>query len=784
MTNHDEAAGFSGTGDMGASAHTGGEPSVREGHGLLAGPCGETQVTLRSPAELADALPYLLGYRPEDSVVLVALHDREGRGRFGGRARLGIPVLPDDWPSAAQQLAHGLVDGSRRRGARPEAMIAYVVQEPAGGETGRDVMERLRPLAQLLRTACGSLDVPVVEALCISDGRFWSYCCASPVCCPAEGRTMGLPGTSVLAAAAAYAGLQVRGTLKEFRVRLSPRETSDVLAQEAALDAASSALVPRILSGGTRDDVAAETLALAERVMTRLAEATPVAATQVVDRRDDELLEHDEAAALILGLQDRTTRDRAAAWMEGPEAAVALRLWRALARRCVGSYGEHAAAPLTLAGWVAWSTGDQLEAREALAMALAADPEYLFARLLHQACNDGIDPEAVRRCLRAERVDHGSDESTDAVEPDGDVAATDDPAASRAETGGDRRSAAQVEAAGEPSEEWPVPVSDDGCPPDEPSDEWLTTHSDDGPLPDARPVGSFGGGNALSDGGLAATSVAGPATAGGPVIPSAAGSAAACGPAAPTVPGGAEFGGPTAASAASSAAAREPAAPTAARRSPAGVPTAPTAAGPSAAGGPVVAAAAGPDAAGGQAVPVPRAPLPDGGPDGLSALTDETSVPGSRPAAASIGPFPACDTAASCGEEPSPDHPLDTPAAPNPSPDSRPAVDERVGPTIDDVPASTDPVTAHPGPSQAAPAERPPRAMTARGGYRRPRRLSRCSRSWSRSGGAAGDRRRRPSEAPAETPTGGDGPRRAAGSPGGRSAIRRNGRRCVRGEAK
>ena len=49
-------------------------------------------------------------------------------------------------------------------------------------------MERLRPLAQRLRTACGSLDVPVYEALCISDGRFWSYCCPDERCCPPEGR--------------------------------------------------------------------------------------------------------------------------------------------------------------------------------------------------------------------------------------------------------------------------------------------------------------------------------------------------------------------------------------------------------------------------------------------------------------------------------------------------------------------------------------------------------------------------------------------------------------------
>ncbi|MGW9024609.1 DUF4192 family protein [Streptomyces sp. NPDC055722] len=437
MTNHDEAAGSSGIGDRGGSAHGGGDPTVHgarpteyKGHGHAAGSCGETQVTLRTPAELADALPYLLGYRPEDSIVLASLHDRDKRGRFGGRARLGIPARSDDWPSVAQQLAHGLVTGSERRGTRPESMVAYLVQEPQSGETGRDVMERLRPLAQSLRTACGDLDVPVVEALCISDGRFWSYCCPSPGCCPAEGQPMGLPGTSVLAAAATYAGLQVRGTLKEFRARLSPMETAAALDQEVALDAASLALVPRILHGDSREDVAGETLGLAERVMARFAEAARAPSTQAADLRDDELLGHDEAAAMILGLQDRTTRDRAAEWMEGPEAAVALRLWRALARRCVGSYGEHAAAPLTLAGWVAWSTGDEVEAREALAMALGADPDYLFARLLHQACNEGLHPETVRRCLRAERVERDGQQR---AERGGEQ---------RAERDGDRRPAA------------------------------------------------------------------------------------------------------------------------------------------------------------------------------------------------------------------------------------------------------------------------------------------------------------------------------------------------------
>ncbi|MGA5352321.1 DUF4192 family protein [Streptomyces thermodiastaticus] len=379
----------------------------------------EHQVTLRTPAELVDALPYLLGYRPEDSMVLVALHDRGGRGRFGGRARLGIPPNSEDWPWAARQLAHGLVTGSERRGAKPEQMVAFLWQDPAAGESPREVKNRLRPLAQHLRTECGRLDVPVIEALCISGGRFWSYCCPTDDCCPDEGRPMGLPGTSVLAAAAAYAGIQVRGSLRELRARLLPcRSGAAAQQQERALDSASRTLVPRMLDETDGPAVAVETLRLAERVMRRFAEAPAVSGVAAADLRDDRLLEDEEAARLILGLQDRTTRDRAAAWMEGDEATPALRLWRALARRCVGPYGEHAAAPLTLAGWVAWSSGDELEAREALAMALGADPDYLFARLLHQACNEGLDPESVRRCLRAERA--GRQEPTRPPETESD----------------------------------------------------------------------------------------------------------------------------------------------------------------------------------------------------------------------------------------------------------------------------------------------------------------------------------------------------------------------------
>lgn len=371
-------------------------------HSAQTGPSDEQQITLRSPAELADALPYLMGFHPTDSVVLVALHGEHGR--FGGRLRLGIPAAPDEWLPVADQLADCLVEGSERRGERPDGIIAFLCQDPADGRTGRQVMERLRPLAQRLRTACGALDVPVHEVLCISGGRFWSYCCPDVRCCPPEGKELVLPGTSVMAAAAAYAGIRVRGSLKEMEARLRPWRTPAVDDQLRALDDAGAALVPRILGAGNRQQVGRETLRMARALITRLGGMSVADRSAVeADAADDGLISHAEAAQVILGLQDRETRDRAAEWMEGPEAESALRLWRALARRCVGAYAEHSAAPLTLAGWVAWSTGDEPAARVALGLALRTDPRYVFAQLLHQACNEGLDPEALRACLREER---------------------------------------------------------------------------------------------------------------------------------------------------------------------------------------------------------------------------------------------------------------------------------------------------------------------------------------------------------------------------------------------
>lgn len=358
------------------------------------------QVVLRGPGDLAEALPYLLGFHPDDSIVMIGLNG--ARGRFGSRLRAAIPADPAGWSGAARQLADNVVNGAGPH-RRPDSVALFVCQDPREGEDAVRTMERLRPLAQHLRMACGALDVPVVEALCISAGRWWSYTCPSASCCSPEGTPFAREGTSVMAAAAAYAGIRVRGSLREMEARLAPLAAPRAAAQQRALDEACAELLPRMLHTGDTGSVKEETLALSGAALGRFRDAPPRTDGPEADARDDALLGDEEAAAIILGLQDRETRDCAAEWMEGDEAAPAIRLWRALSRRCVGTYADHAAAPLALAGWVSWANGDEPSARVAFGRALEADPDYAFAKLLHQACNHGLNPEPLRSCLRQER---------------------------------------------------------------------------------------------------------------------------------------------------------------------------------------------------------------------------------------------------------------------------------------------------------------------------------------------------------------------------------------------
>jgi hypothetical protein len=191
----------------------------------------------------------------------------------------------------------------------------------------------------------------------------------------------------------------VRGSLTELDARLAPVSFLAAESQRQALDRMVGAAVGEIVEAQGIDGFRTESIRLLREEFDRV-RADPALPRAV---EEDAELDEERAARLILGLQDKPTRDRAAEWVEPGEVPAARRLWRTLARRCVSPYQEHAAAPLTLLGWACWADADDTAARVALNRALRVAPDYGFAALLHQAVNLGLSPEPLFAALRDER---------------------------------------------------------------------------------------------------------------------------------------------------------------------------------------------------------------------------------------------------------------------------------------------------------------------------------------------------------------------------------------------
>ncbi|MER5866960.1 DUF4192 domain-containing protein [Kitasatospora sp. NPDC002040] len=369
---------------------------------------GQVPLQLRGPADMAEMLPYLLGFFPDDSVVAVGLQGP--LLQQGGVIRLDIPADPAEWPSAAVDTARLLVTLSERRDRPPEQVLLYLCRDaarppggsPAGGGTpgaadgsgpvdGAGVLAGLRPLADQLAQAFRAAGVLVKESLLVSDGRWWSFLCGGEGCCDPAGvpiRSVRLP--SPIAAAAAFAGVAPRGSRKTIAAGLAPIGPPEDEPVRAAIEWAGPQLIHELSGPGGRP-------ATLERTAVLLAEAVAEFGSGARE------LDPSRAARLLVGLQDKLARDRAAEYAEPDELVPAQRLWRYLARHCVPPFEHCAAPPLTLLAWTSWLAGDTATARVVLARVLDLDQGYTLAQLLYESLNGGLQPSELHDRVRQER---------------------------------------------------------------------------------------------------------------------------------------------------------------------------------------------------------------------------------------------------------------------------------------------------------------------------------------------------------------------------------------------
>ncbi|MEU8230160.1 DUF4192 family protein [Actinoplanes sp. NPDC048967] len=169
-----------------------------------------------SPAELISAVPFLIGFHPADSLVVVAL-----RGTLITFAvRIDLPELTAPEEEARAAVLH-LATVVLRQDAEAVTIIGY-------GEESR-----VAPAVMRISDAFRKAGATVVDELHVEDGRFRSYLCTDSSCCPPEGQPCE-PAHSVVAAEATFAGavaLPDRGALSE---QLAPVTGDDREAMEAA----------------------------------------------------------------------------------------------------------------------------------------------------------------------------------------------------------------------------------------------------------------------------------------------------------------------------------------------------------------------------------------------------------------------------------------------------------------------------------------------------------------------------------------------------------------------
>jgi hypothetical protein len=337
-------------------------------------------VSLADPAEIAAALPYLVGFFPHESIVLVALGGLSGN-RVGLTVRADLPARAVS-AAVATALARSVATDD------PAGVVVAVVTEAPDDRAplpGGDDVAGLphRDVVHDAVVALAGLDIPVRDALLVRGGRWWSYDCPHACCAPGAGEP--LPGgVSALAAASAAAGQVVARDRAALEARIAPLDGP----ARAVMERVTWRLVER-RAPASQEDPDAEARRSWDAVLRAVQRCRPRESGRLPDR---------EVAGVLWALADLRVRDRALTLALGDDAAAAEVLWTECTRRAPAPMD---AAPATLLAVSAWLRGDGAMANVALQRALDSRPTYRLALLLAQGLAACLPPAELRAMLAA-----------------------------------------------------------------------------------------------------------------------------------------------------------------------------------------------------------------------------------------------------------------------------------------------------------------------------------------------------------------------------------------------
>jgi Domain of unknown function (DUF4192) len=332
---------------------------------------------LRQPSDLLEAIPYLLGFHPRQSLVIVGL---EGK-TVVLTTRVDLAEL--DQSEEPGNYYEGVVWETLQviAGSGADGVVGVVYDDECVAACGPMLPW---PNAWLsLRAGCGLLRLLVHDALLVQGTRWWSYLCDDPMCCPPEGQERA-GDHSPAAATATYAGLVALDDRADLLTLLQPDASlpADHLYDHLA-ELERAAVAASVAGTGARYQRSVKRAIFAAA---RAGDATLFGMRPSEARRR-------ELCRLAIGLEDVAVRD--SVWIAIDHGRLDGRsLWREMARYLPPPYG---AAGLFLFGWAEWRGGNAVLARIAAERALETDPGYSAAQLLLGAISHALDPHRTPR---------------------------------------------------------------------------------------------------------------------------------------------------------------------------------------------------------------------------------------------------------------------------------------------------------------------------------------------------------------------------------------------------
>jgi hypothetical protein len=310
--------------------------------------------TLTSANDLITAIPFLIGFHPTDSIVLISVKD----DAIGLAMRIDLPTQLES--DQIDLLAHHFLQEE----SEAALLVAYM---PESRDDGDSVLISLG--AGLIRNG-----VDIQESIVVQSGRYRSIICRDLTCCPSAGKVMPEIEKSEIAAEHVVAGIpmpyddisQLIETLSADPLALTLSWASDV--STFAFEESDPSVIELRRDGVETMDLLLDEYRMGHGATNRLLVA------RIIGRMND-LQVRDYA----LGVHTEDTYD------------LYFTMWRELLRFAPEGY----VAPIAcIVAAMAYEGGDGALAQRALDRALEDDEQYPLAALLRRVFNAGWPPES------------------------------------------------------------------------------------------------------------------------------------------------------------------------------------------------------------------------------------------------------------------------------------------------------------------------------------------------------------------------------------------------------